>query len=208
MIRFLRHALRPEPIEVCEYCGCVFDQDGRCACWAIDDKIDDAKERDESAGLRRALTIVVLTWALIIWAAVALAGERITPELWLEAQAHAARLVGLYDYDPHSIHIVMAPLDRVREIAGDRSPHACAFMGDARVLYCRDDWPWQSDRTHSFGIIVHEAMHSLQPNSMPPGCREAEAHAVQVAWLRERGENEIAADVARNAGWYQCGGGW
>ena len=133
-----------------------------------------------------------------------LARERITTELWLEAQAHAARLMGATSYDAHSIHIEMAPIERVRQIAGDRAAHACVFARDWRVLYCRDDRPWQSERGHHFGIIIHEAAHSLQPDSMSPGCREVQAHRIQVAWLLKRGEAERAAEVARNAERYVC----
>jgi hypothetical protein len=109
------------------------------------------------------------------------AGEPITPALFREAQAHAARLAGIETYDAHSVHIATVPIARLREVAGDHSAHACVFAGSLRVLYCRNDRPWQSDRDHHFGILIHEGMHSLQPDAMPRGCREKQAHAVQVA---------------------------
>jgi hypothetical protein len=129
--------------------------------------------------------------------------ERVTAEMWAEAQAQAARLSGdqLSLSDARPAKIVHLPIAELCELLG-RCPHAAAYDPVNRVAYLRNDRPWVSDRGHNFGIVIHEAAHSMQPDTMSPACREAGAHAVQMAWLEEQGLD--SSGVAESASRFVC----
>ena len=103
--------------------------------------------------------------------------ERVTPELWADAQAQAARLSGglLSLSRAAPAQLVHLPIGQLCDLLG-RCPHAAAYDRVHQVTYLRNDRPWASDHGHSFGILIHEAAHSLQPDSMSPDCREAQDH--------------------------------
>jgi len=150
----------------------------------------------------RATILAALATAALL-TGTARAGEPVTPEMWHEAQAEAARLSGgtLSLSNARPTQIVSLPIEELCELFG-RCPHAAAYGSD--VAWFRDDRPWASDRGHHFGIVIHEAAHSLQSRVMSRACREVQAHAIQVAWLLERGEVDRLDAVAGNAGHYDC----
>jgi hypothetical protein len=127
------------------------------------------------------------------------AREQITSAAWTEALDHAARLSGdlLHVEDARPIEIVHLPVEEIYELTG-LHPHACAFHRASGILYCRDDRPWVTDHGHHGGIVVHEAAHAMQPDSMPIWLREIQAYLIQIAWLEEHGELERVQAVASN----------
>ena len=130
--------------------------------------------------------------------------ERVTPAMWTEAQAHAARLSGLsQDLGGSRALIVHVPFSELGHVT-DHAAQAAAYDREHNVVLFRDDRPWQSDRGHHFGIAIHEAIHSQQPDDMPKGCREQQAYAAQAAWLLEQGAPARADEMARRGLRYRC----
>jgi len=140
--------------------------------------------------------------------------ERVSQAAWLEARGHAERLSGgeLTRGPGQAVAIWHLPIEDIRRLTG-RDARAAAFRpGD---VYFDEARPWTSDRGHHFGIVIHEAVHSMQPREMPGGCRELQAHRIQAAWLIEQGEHERGKEAARNARRHEClrstgssSGGW
>jgi len=124
--------------------------------------------------------------------------EQVTQEMWLDASMQAERLSdgALQAENGRSTIIWHMPIEEIRAMAR-RYAKAAAYRPG--VVYFDEGRPWQSDRVHHFGIVIHEAAHSLQPRTMSPGCREQQAHAVQIAWLVEQRAWRLASDVARHA---------
>ena len=130
--------------------------------------------------------------------------ERVTPAMWAEAQANAARLSGLSrDLGGSRALIVHVPFAELGHVT-DHAAQAAAYDREHNVVLFRDDRPWQSDRGHHVGIAIHEAVHTLQPDDMPKGCREQQAYAAQAAWLLEQGASARADEMARRGLRYRC----
>lgn len=127
------------------------------------------------------------------------ASERITSAAWTEALESAARLSGhlLHVEDARPVEIIHLPIEEIYDRTG-LHPHACAFHRATRVLFCRDDRPWVTDHGHHGGIVVHEAAHAMQPDSMPIWLREIQAYLIQIAWLEKHGELERVQAVVSN----------
>ena len=110
-----------------------------------------------------------------------------TPAVWAEAQAHAARLSGLSrDLGGSRALIVHVPFAELAHVS-DHAAQAAVYAREHNIVLFRNDRPWQSDRGHHAAIVIDEAVHTLQPDDMPKGCREQQAHAAQAAWLLEQG---------------------
>ena len=93
--------------------------------------------------------------------------ERVTPAMWAEAQAHAARLSDLsQDLGGSRALIVHVPFAELGHVT-DHAAQAAAYDREHNVVLFRDDRPWQSDRGHHAGIVIHEAVHTQQPDDMP-----------------------------------------
>lgn len=131
--------------------------------------------------------------------------EYVSTEMFGAAQREAARLSGdtLSADGAPAPTIVQLPIGQLCELLG-QCPHAAAYDRNSRTAYFRDDRPWLSDRAHSFGIVIHEAAHSLQDDTMSPECREAQAHEIQVAWLIAQRAEEMAEQVRENGARYVC----
>jgi hypothetical protein len=87
--------------------------------------------------------------------------------MWAEAQANAARLSGLSrDLGGSRALIVHVPFAELGHVA-DHAAQAAAYDREHNIVLFRDDRPWQSDRGHHAAIVIHEAVHTLQPDDMP-----------------------------------------
>lgn len=131
--------------------------------------------------------------------------EKVTPALFASAQIEASRLSGgaLSADGAVAPTIVQLPIGQICDLLG-KCPHASAYDRDSRTAYFRDDRPWTSDRAHHYGIVIHEAAHTMQDEAMSPDCREAQAHEIQVAWLLAQGAAEMAEQVRENGERYLC----
>jgi hypothetical protein len=127
------------------------------------------------------------------------ATEQITSAAWIEALENAARLSGdlLHVEDARPVEIIHLPIEEIYDLTGLHL-HACAYDRATGILYCRDDRPWITDHGHHGGIVVHEAAHAMQPDSMPIWLREIQAYLIQIAWLEERGKLEHVQAVVSN----------
>ena len=86
----------------------------------------------------------------------------------------------------------------------DHAAQAAAYAREHNIVLLRDDRPWQSDRGHHAAIVIHEAVHTLQPDDMPKGGREQQAYAAQAAWLLEQSASARADEMARRGLRYRC----